>query len=256
MMQILNKKVVWITGGGTGIGAKLAEIFADKNWIVIISGRRINKLKLIKKKNTQSIFIFKNDVASNKNCKNVTKKILDKFGKIDMLILNAAAYNPGHLNFDKIENAKKVLDTNIMGQINCVSNVLPRMKKLGSGSIIFISSPAGFRGLPNSGFYGVSKSALTFLAESLYLELKKENIKIKVVHPGFIKTPMTDKNDFPMPFLMSSSEAAKRIYKNLFNSCFEISFPKRLILPMKILSLLPYKVYFFLMDLILKRATK
>lgn len=252
----MNKKVVWITGGGTGIGAELAEIFASKNWTVIISGRRIDKLNSIKKKNVKNIYVFKNDVSSNTSCQNVTKKIINKFGKIDMMILNAAAYNPGHLNFENIENARSVLDTNIMGQINCISNVLPTMRKLGSGSIIFISSPAGFRGLPNAGFYGVSKSALTFLAESLYLELKKENIKVKVVHPGFIKTPMTDKNDFPMPFLMTSSRAAKKIYENLFNSSFEISFPRRLIIPMKILSLLPYRFYFFLMDFILKHSVK
>ncbi len=128
-------------------------------------------------------------------------------------------------------------------------------KKKRNGKIVFVSSPAGFRGLPNAGIYGVTKSAITFLAESLYIEMLKYNIKVQVIHPGFVKTPMTDKNDFPMPFLMTSAEAAKRIYKILPTNVFEIYFPKRLIWPMKLLQILPYKIYFFLMKKITKFAS-
>ena len=83
----------------------------------------------------------------------------------------------------------------------------------------------------------------------------KFNIKVQVVHPGFVKTPMTDKNDFPMPFLMTSADAAKRIYKKLSSNDFEIYFPKRLIWPMKLLQILPYKIYFFVMKRITKFAS-
>ena len=172
------------------------------------------------------------------------------------MILNAAAYNPGHLDFNNLSKIKYVMDTNLMGQMNCISSVLPSMKKKNSGQIVFVSSPAGFKGLPNAGIYGITKSALTFLAESMYLELLQTKIKVQVVHPGFIKTPMTDKNAFPMPFLMTSENAARRIYKKLLSSDFEIYFPKRLIIPMKILSILPYKFYFFIMSKILKNTVK
>lgn len=251
-----NKKIAWVTGGGTGIGSEIVKILVRNNWKVVISGRRLEKLKLTKEYDKKNIIPLKLDVTSELECKNVVKEILSRFGKIDLIILNAAAYNPGHLNFQNLSKIKTVMDTNLMGQINCLSYVLPIMKKKNRGQIVFVSSPAGFKGLPNAGIYGVTKSALTFLAESMYLELLDYNIKIQVVHPGFIKTPMTDKNTFPMPFLMSANKAAKIIYKNLFSSKFEIYFPKRLIFPMKILSILPYKVYFFVMKRILKNTIK
>ena len=99
------------------------------------------------------------------------------------------------------------------------------MKKENKGHIIFMSSPAGYRGMPGVGLYGVTKSKLTFLAETLKIELEQFNIKVQVIHPGFIKTPMTDKNTFPMPFLMSSEKAGKIIFK-INSNVFEIYFLK------------------------------
>ncbi len=251
-----NKKIAWITGGGTGIGSELAKILVKNNWIVAISGRRLEKLNQVKKNDPENIYAFKLDVTSEKNCKIVAEKIINKFKKIDLAILNAAAYNPGHLNFNDSLKIKNVINTNLIGQMYCVGSIINYMKIRNYGQIVFVSSPAGFKGLPNAGIYGITKSALTFLAESMYLEYLESNIKIQVIHPGFIKTPMTDKNTFPMPFLMSSKEASQRIFKNLSNNSFEIFFPKRLIIPMKILSILPYKIYFFIMKLLLRIGVK
>ena len=247
-----RKKVVWITGGGTGIGSELAKILVKNDWLVVISGRRIEKLEQIKRFDSNNIFSFKLDISSEKECKEVAKKILFKFKKLDLLILNAATYNPGSLNLNNLTSIKNILNINIMGQINCISSIIQNMKKKKEGHIVFISSPAGFRGLPNAGIYGVSKSALTFLSELMYLEFQRFNIKVQVVHPGFIKTPMTEKNNFPMPFLMSPKKAAFNIYKKLSTSDFEIAFPKKLIFPMKLLSILPNKIYFFIMKNLLK----
>ena len=104
--------------------------------------------------------------------------------------------------------------------------------------------------------FGVTKSALTFLAESLYLELQSENIFVQVVHPGFVRTPMTDKNEFFMPFLMTSEEAARRIFNGILSKKFEIAFPKRLIIPMKFLKILPNSLYFLLMKRFLQNIKK
>ena len=246
-----NQKVAWITGGGTGIGAELTKILVKNNWLVVISGRRIKKLKALEKIN-DNIKSFVLDITSLKDCQSIVNQINNIYKRLDLVILNAAAYNPGHLNFSNISEINKVIDTNLSGQINCISCILPEMKKRKSGQIVLVSSPAGFRGLPNAGIYGVTKSALTFLAESMYLELMQSNIKIQVVHPGFIKTPMTDKNDFPMPFLMSAKNAAERIFTKLGSNNFEIYFPKRLILPMKFLKILPNKIYFSIMKKLLR----
>ena len=243
----MNKKVAWITGGGTGIGRELTKVLVDNGWNVAISGRRVEKLLEVKNYNKKKILHFKLDIRNQKNCETVIKKIQKSFGQIDLAFLNAAAYNPGHLNFEDLRKIKTVIDVNLMGQINCLKYLLPILKKKKSGHIVFVSSPAGYRGLPNAGIYGVTKSALTFLAESIFIELKKSKIKVQVVHPGFIKTPMTDKNTFPMPFLMSAKKAAKIIYKKLDSNNFDICFPKKLILPMKILKIIPDKLYFFLM---------
>ena len=149
-------------------------------------------------------------------------------------------------------SAKKVVDINLLGAINCLSPVAKEMQENKKGHIVFVSSPAGYQGLPGGGFYGVTKSALTFLAETLNIEFHKSKIKVQVVNPGFVKTPMTDQNPFFMPFLMSPQNAAKRIYKKLESKQFEIYFPKKLIIPMKLLSLLPYSIYFFLIKKLIK----
>ena len=248
-----NKKIIWITGGGSGIGSELAKILANNGHEVIISGRNNIKLKKISNLNPDFIKPIKIDISSETQCKKVINEIYNKTNTIDVVILNAAAYNPGHIDFNDMKKIKTVVDTNLIGQMNCLKFILPRMKEKKSGHIVFVSSPAGFRGLPNAGIYGVTKSALTFLSESLYIELKKFDIKVQVIHPGFVKTPMTDKNNFPMPFLISAEEAAKRINKKLWTNDFEIFFPKRFIYIMKLLQLLPNKIYLFLMTKILSK---
>ena len=251
-MDLMNKsKIVWITGGGTGIGKSITKQLVDKGHTVIVSGRNSESLKSIKRYNPKKIDYEILDISSPDDCKKVIQKIERKFGYIDLAILNAAAYNPGKINFDDLKSINHIVNVNLTGQINSLSALLPTMKKRKYGQIVFISSPAGYKGLPNAGIYGVTKSALTFLSESLYLELKKYKIKVQVVHPGFIKTPMTEKNNFPMPFLMGSDKAASIIIKNLNKNKFEIAFPKRLIIPMKILQLLPYGLYFFIMKKVL-----
>ncbi len=249
--MIENKKVVWITGGGTGIGKELAILLAKKDWQVIISGRRQDKLKEVEKQNNKNISALRLDITDSDECKEVAHKIIKKFGALDLVILNAAAYNPGNLDFNQLSTIKEVVNINLIGQINCISAIIPSMKKRKSGQILIVSSPAGFRGLPNAGIYGVTKSALTFLAETLYLEFSKFSVKIQVLHPGFVDTPMTKKNKFPMPFILTSKEAAERIEKKIHTNSFEICFPKRLIIPMKLMRFLPNKLYFFFLKKIL-----
>ena len=123
-----------------------------------------------------------------------------------------------------------------------------------AGQISIVSSIASYRGLPNSSGYGPSKAALTNFAESIYFDFKKFNVKIKLISPGFIKTPMTDKNEFRMPFIKPVEFAADKIYNGILkSSAFEIHFPKELTLILKFLRILPYRVYLFLVDKLVKR---
>ena len=133
----------------------------------------------------------------------------------------------------------------------CIRDRYYKDKK--NGAIVIVSSIAGYRGLPNSTGYGPSKSALNNLAESLYFDFGRFNVRFSLFSPGFIKTPMTDKNDFKMPFLKTPEYAAEKIYDGLIKkNNFEIHFPKELTLTLKFLSILPYKIYFYLV----KKLTK
>jgi len=156
-----------------------------------------------------------------------------------------------------IEQIEDVFKVNFFGTLNSIKAVEEYFKNKKEGIITIVSSIAGYRGLPNSTGYGPSKSALNNLAESLYFDFKRSNVRVCLVSPGFIKTPMTDKNDFKMPFLKTTEYAAERIYDGLINSnVFEIHFPKSLTLILKILSFLPSKIYFSLVGKMTKYQKK
>ena len=140
---------------------------------------------------------------------------------------------------------------------NSIKAVEEYFKSRKEGIITIVSSIAGYRGLPNSTGYGPSKSALNNLAESLYFDFKRSNVRICLVSPGFIKTPMTDKNNFKMPFLKSTEYAANKIYDGLINTNnFEIHFPNQLTLILKLLGFLPSKLYFGLIGKLTKYQKK
>ena len=152
-----------------------------------------------------------------------------------------------------MEQIRTTINVNFFGTLNCIKVVEKYFKDKKNGHISIISSVAGYRGLPNSTGYGPSKAALTNLAESLYFDFKKHGVRVSLISPGFIKTPMTDKNKFKMPFIKSSEFAANKIYKGLINSkAFEITFPKQLTVIMKILRIIPYWKYLYLIEKLTK----
>ena len=253
---MINKKTIWITGGSTGIGKALAIKFASKGWNVAISARRENLLNEISN-NEQNIHGFPLDVTDKQKCKDVFEEIKNKFGNIDICFFSTGTWDPKKekdIDIDQIENVFKV---NFFGTLNSIKAVEEYFKNKKSGTICIVSSIAGYRGLPNSTGYGPSKSALNNLAESLYFDFKRSNVRICLVSPGFIKTPMTDKNDFKMPFLKTTEYAAEKIYDGLINkNSFEIHFPKALTITLKILSFLPSKIYFGLVRKMTKHQKK
>ena len=247
-----NQKKIWITGASSGIGKAVAEKFAQEGWKVAISARR--KEILDKISDNQNIFSFPLDVTDEKNCKSTFEEIIQKLNGLDICFFCSGTYDPKKEKEINIEQNKFVMNVNYFGTLNCIKTVEKYFKNKKNGHISIVSSIAGYRGLPNSSGYGPSKAALTNLAESIYFDFKKFNVRVSLVSPGFIKTPLTDKNDFDMPFLRSPEFAAEKIYKGLVNSkSFEIHFPKQLTLTLKFLRILPYKIYLFLVDKLVKR---
>ena len=252
----MNKKTIWITGGSTGIGKALAIKFANEGWNVAISARRENLLKEISEK-YENIFSFPLDVTDKSKCKEVFGNIKDKFDNIDICFFFTGTWDPKKEKDIDVEQMEEVFKINFFGTVNSIKAVEKHFKEKNSGIISIVSSIAGYRGLPNSTGYGPSKSALNNLAESLYFDFKRFGVRVCLVSPGFIKTPMTDKNDFKMPFLKTPEYAADKIYDGLTNkNIFEIHFPKALTILLKIFSFLPSKLYFGLIGRMTKYQKK
>ena len=252
----MNKKTIWITGGSTGIGKALAIKFANKGWNVAISARRENLLKEISDQN-ENIYGFPLDVTDKSKCKEVFEQIKNKFQNIDICFFSTGTWNPKKEKDIDVEQIENVFKVNFFGTLNSIKSVEEYFKNKKNGIITIVSSIAGYRGLPNSTGYGPSKSALNNLAESLYFDFKRFNVRVCLVSPGFIKTPMTDKNDFKMPFLKTTDYAAEKIYDGLVNkNVFEIRFPKSLTFILKVLSFLPSKIYFSLIGKMTKYQKK
>ena len=248
----MTNKVIWITGGSSGIGKSLAYKFANEGWQVAISARRENLLKEISESN-EKIKSFPLDVTDKVKCKEVFEQIKNYYGDLDICFFSTGTWSPKEEKDIDVEQIENVFKVNFFGTINSIKAVEEHFKNKKNGIITIVSSIAGYRGLPNTTGYGPSKSALISLAESLYLDFERYNVRVCLVCPGFIKTPMTDKNDFKMPFLKTSEFAADKIYDGLINKKqFEIHFPKELTLTLKFFKLLPSKVYFYLV----KKLTK
>jgi len=252
----MNKKTIWITGGSTGIGKALAIKFASKGWNVAVSARREELLNELSDQ-YENISAFPLDVTDKQKCAEVFDQIKSKYENIDICFFSTGTWNPKKEKEIDVEQIEEVFKINFFGTVNTIKAVEQYFRDRKKGTITIVSSIAGYRGLPNSTGYGPSKSALNNLAESLYFDFKRFGVRVCLVSPGFIKTPMTDKNDFKMPFIKTTDYAANKIYDGLINkNVFEIHFPKSLTIILKILSFLPSKLYFSLVGQMTKYQKK
>ena len=239
----MNKKI-WITGASSGIGKALAIRFANEGWEVAASARRENLLKELNEKHP-NIQPYPLDVTDTDKCKSVFKDILEKFENIEICVFGTGIHDPNSEKKLNVEKIRQIMEINFFGSVNSINAVYYYYKDKKKGQISIISSVAAYRGLPAGGAYCASKSALTSFAESLFFDLKRSNIRVSVVSPGFIKTPMTDQNNFPMPMIKSPEFAAEKIFKGLTEkNNFEIHFPKTFTYLMKIIQILPNWLYF------------
>jgi NAD(P)-dependent dehydrogenase (short-subunit alcohol dehydrogenase family) len=239
------KKKIWITGASSGIGKALALKFANEGWQVAASARRENLLNELNKENPD-IHAFPLDVTSEDKTKEVFQSILKKFVSIDVCVFGTGMHDPSAEKNLNTETIRKIMETNFFGTLNCIVAVNNYFKEKKNGQISIISSVAGYRGLPAAGGYCASKSALISLAESLVFDFKRFNVRISVVNPGFIKTPMTEKNKFVMPMIKTAEYAAEKMFVGLIKrNAFEIHFPKSFTFGMKMLKIMPNWLYFF-----------
>jgi NAD(P)-dependent dehydrogenase (short-subunit alcohol dehydrogenase family) len=173
-----------------------------------------------------------------------TARALLAEGPLDMVVYAAGTYRAQRATAMDIDDLLQHDKVNYQGALQVIHAVLPGMLAQRSGHISLLSSVAGWRGLPNGLAYGPTKAALTHLAETLYLDLQDQGIGVSVVNPGFVATPLTAQNQFTMPALISPEEAARQMLKGWEQGQFDIHFPKRFTLWLKLLRLLPYRLYF------------
>ncbi len=259
-----GKPLVWITGASSGLGYAVATLYAKDGATIVASARSQTKLANLANLAVQteadavadrslqgSIVPLPMDVTDDDSVTSGVKTILDNYGVPDTIILNAGYYDPCSLDEVTLEHFEKTIDVNYRGVVRCLLAVLPALRanslsKLDGPRphIVIVSSVAGYSGLPRAAAYGSTKAALTNLAESMKHELNSVGIDISVVNPGFVKTPLTDLNEFPMPFIMEVEDAALAMYTGLAKRQFEVTFPKRFTWIMKFMRILPYPVYF------------
>jgi len=242
-------KSIWITGASSGIGKALAIKFGNEGWKVAASARRENLLKELNQEN-ENIHPFPLDVTNIDQCKTVFGSIIEKFNNIEISIFGTGMHDPKSEKKFNLDKIRKIMEVNYFGTMNCINAVYDYYNNKKSGQISIISSVAGYRGLPAAGAYCASKSALISFTESLQFEMKRKNVRVSLVNPGFIKTPMTDQNDFPMPMIKSPEFAAEQIYLGLIKKKgFEIHFPKAFTFFLKFLRILPNNIYFKLIEM-------
>jgi NAD(P)-dependent dehydrogenase (short-subunit alcohol dehydrogenase family) len=240
-------RLVWITGASSGIGRALALELARDGATVAVSARSLGQLdQLVRDAATcrGRIVSYPLDVTARDDVVVTVARIERELGPIDITVLAAGTHKPVKAQrFDARELARLV-EVNLLGVANSLEPVMRSMIERGRGRIAIVSSVAGYRGLPTSAYYGATKAALINLAESLKFDLDRHGVQMQLINPGFVKTPLTDKNPFRMPFLISPEEAAERIAKGLRGTSFEITFPRRFTWVLKLLRCLPYRLYF------------
>lgn len=238
-------RIAWITGGGKGIGAAVARRLAADGWTVAISARQVSDRDAGDLAGgTGRVAAYPLDVTDAAAAAAVVAQIERELGPIDLAILNAGTHTPvSGLEFD-LSAVRRIVETNLMGTANSLAAVMPAMVARRRGEIAIVGSVAGYVGLPTSAAYGATKAGLANFAEAIKPELERAGVRMRLISPGFVDTPLTRKNKFPMPFLIPAERAAEIIVRGLEGRRFEIVFPWRMAVAMKLLRRLPYPALF------------
>jgi short-subunit dehydrogenase len=236
-------KTAWITGASTGLGRELALRLAREGVRVAVSARSAEKLADLTAGNP-SLLAVPLDVTDRAAVMDAHRRLLDELGGIDLAVLNAGVWHPMKATEYDAVRAVQSMDVNYFGIVNALEPLIPAMLSARQGQIALVASVAGYRGLPMAAAYAPSKAAVISLAEVLWLELSRHGIVVSLVNPGFVETPMTAVNNFPMPYILKADDAADRIYRGLVRGKFEIAFPWQLAAMMKVLRVMPNALFF------------
>jgi len=235
---------VWLVGASTGIGRATAERLHARGARVIVSARSVDALDGFVASHAGSDMIAL-DVTDRDAMRDAAARIVGVHGRIDMAVYCAGTYAAMRASTFDLEIAERHVQINYVGALNMLNAVLPQLLRQRRGHLSLVASVAGYRGLPQALAYGPTKAALINLAETLYLDLHPAGVGVSIVNPGFVDTPLTQRNDFAMPALMTADKAARRTLDGIAAGRFEIHYPRRFTFWLKLLRLLPYSAYFW-----------
>ncbi|CAM9728923.1 unnamed protein product [Phaeothamnion confervicola] len=233
---------VWVVGASTGIGAATARRLLSEGATVAVSSRSHDALAAAFHGRARVVALDVTDAAA---LRAAAEELAAAWGGIDLVLAVAGTYQAMRAWEIDLAQTDRIIDVNLRGVLNLFAAVQPVLVKQGSGGFGIVASVAGYGGLPNSLAYGATKAACINLAQSLYLDLAARGVAVYLVTPGFVETPLTAKNTFPMPFLIGADEAADRIVTGIARGDFEIHFPRAFSLLLKAVNLLPHRLYFW-----------
>ena len=232
-------KRVWLVGASAGIGAALARALAAKGARLALSSRQLSSLEGLQ---IQGALLLPCDSTQLDTLTAARDALVQAWGGVDLVVYMAGGYEPMQADTLDVAVLEQVVDVNFHGAVRLTAAAMPELKA--GGGIALVASVAGYQGLPKALAYGSGKAALIHFAECLYMDLTGKGIGVWVINPGFVSTRLTAKNDFKMPALITPERAAQDIIAGLTSGGFEIHFPKRFSRALKLLSLLPYRLYF------------
>ncbi|MEQ8821982.1 MAG: SDR family NAD(P)-dependent oxidoreductase [Sumerlaeia bacterium] len=242
--EYFHERVIWITGASSGIGAACARLFAKEGARIALSARSGDKLaQLADEIGGGDCLVLPFDVTDREANHRAVAAIRERFGGLDTAFFNAGTWKPMDLPHFDPRDFDKTFQVNVMGMVNGIEAALPELEKSERGHLVGMSSSVAYRGIPRAEAYCASKAATRALLQALRCQLKPRGVPVSIVLPGFVKSPLTETNDFDMPFLMETEDAARKIAIGMARYRGEIAFPWQMIAIFRLLALLPDSLY-------------
>ena len=241
-----KERVVLITGASSGIGRALALELGKRGARLGLTARRAEELSKVAEEVSRAgghALALPADVRRAEEINKVAERVREKWGRVDVLIANAGMSTTTAGTHLDASEASDVITVNVIGVVNSVASVLPDMLKRGDGHLVAISSLACYRGMPKSGAYSASKAAVSTFFESLRVDLRRGGVAVTVIHPGFIRTPMTANRKKKLPFLLEADDAACRIIKAVERRARTYAFPWQLASLVRVIRHMPGALY-------------